>query len=205
MKFIYFSLRMILFLMIVLTSNSAMADGLDLAYFTWVDPPHGTITEVVGFMILLMFINYILNFAVIGVPAVKFGPTPVRSVSIGMIWLTMIGQIADRLGAILADVVGFPWHSIYASFAGHFLSCGITVGALALYFLRRRWLVPVKPAWIIAGIAAVITNPSWIIFWRDIQRSFPGCAPFADPYYNDPINFPWWCHSLFYHIYDMLL
>jgi hypothetical protein len=41
----------------------------------------------------------------------------------------------------------------------NFLFSGVAVGALALYFLRRRWLIPARQAWMIAGICGSPDEP----------------------------------------------
>jgi hypothetical protein len=79
--------------------------------------------------------------------------------------------VADRLGAMLAVMAMVP---LDLEFGGlvfswlllglNFLFSGVAVGALALYFLRRPWLIPARQAWMIAGIAAVLTNPAWAIY-----------------------------------------
>jgi hypothetical protein len=158
----------------------AYADGLDLAYFTRIEGEHSTM-GIIGLMILLMIANYALNFLVIGLPALKAGPTTIRSVSFGLVLLTLLGQVADRLGAILAFIVVLPgilnppltnpWAFLGPlAFLGpwsllclNFLFSGIAVGGLAFYFLRRWWHVASRPAWIIAVGAAILTNPTWVL------------------------------------------
>jgi hypothetical protein len=59
-------------------------------------------------VILWMLVNYALNFVVIGLPAVKIGPAAIRTVASGMVLLTLLGQVADRLGAMLAVMAMVP-------------------------------------------------------------------------------------------------
>jgi hypothetical protein len=88
-----------------------------------------------------------------------------------MVLLSLLGQVADRLGAMLAVMAMVPLDLEFGGlvfswlFLGlNFLFSGVAVGALALYFLRRPWLIPARQAWMIAGIAAVLTNPAWAIY-----------------------------------------
>ena len=140
---------------IVLLATPAYADGIDIgAIFTGVDSklPAGEMTRLIC---LLMLLNYALNFAVIGIPAVRVGPTSVWWTSLDLIWLTLLAQIADRAGSLLALAAAFVT-SIPLSFligggeAGlavfawlillfSLFFCGYFVWVLAFHFLRKRW------------------------------------------------------------------
>jgi hypothetical protein len=136
-------------------ATPAYADGIDIgAIFTGVDSklPAGEMTRLIC---LLMLLNYALNFAVIGIPAVRVGPTSVWWTSLDLIWLTLLAQIADRAGSLLALAAAFVT-SIPLSFligggeAGlavfawlillfSLFFCGYFVWVLAFHFLRKRW------------------------------------------------------------------
>jgi len=47
-----------------------------------------------------------------------------------------------------------------------FLFSGCAVGLLALGFLRWWWRVPRKAAWWVSGLAAVVTNPAWVMLLK---------------------------------------
>jgi hypothetical protein len=115
-----------------------------------------------------MVANYALNFLVIGIPVLKVHSVPVRSVATDLIVLTVLGQLADRLGAILALIVLLPYTASISFFwpllALNFLFSGIAVGALALYFLLGEWHVRSRAAWAIAVAAAIFTNPAWVLW-----------------------------------------
>lgn len=155
----------------LLVSPPAFADGIDVVpYLARVG--HGrSVIGIIGLVSLWMLMNYALNLVVIGGPAVKLGPATVRSVATGMVLLTLLGQVADRLGAIVAVIAMVP---LPIEFGGmvfvslllglNFLFSDVAVGFLALYFLRRRWHVLPRPAWAIAGVAAILTNPAWAIY-----------------------------------------
>jgi hypothetical protein len=122
-----------------------------------------------------MLANYVLNLIVIGLPAVKTGTASIRSVASGVVVLTVLAQMADRLGAMLAlpasmffykffgGQISLRWW-IWPLVIANFLFSGIAVGSLALYFLRRRWHVQLRSALMIAGAAAILTNPAWMLF-----------------------------------------
>jgi hypothetical protein len=163
---------------IVLFATPAYADGIDIGgIFMGVDSalPVG---EMIRLICLLMLLNYALNFAVIGVPAVRVGPTSVGRTSLDLIWLTLLAQIADRAGSLLA-LLAAALTSIPLSFAigaglaalfclfllFSLLFCGYFVWVLAFYFLRKRWQVSDRAARRIAGAAAILTNPVWVMFF----------------------------------------
>jgi hypothetical protein len=169
-------------LCLVVSSGSARADGLDSAYFlrfwTW----NHSWAFVWTVLTVLMIVNYLLNFIVIGLPAIIWSEAPRRSVAVGLIFLTLLGQIADRIGSVvglflasgLAAAIGplfpsaprgldSPLFGYSLMFSNVFCS-GLAVGGLALWFLRKRWAVSRSVSWKIAIAAAVLTNPAWVLF-----------------------------------------
>jgi hypothetical protein len=157
-----------------LCAPSANADGVDLVpYFTRVAGGGHSFHYIVAMMLVFMAGNYALNFTVIGLPAVRFGSVPAATVATGLLVLTLFGQLADRLGALLAAFFAQPVTFIFrlqgeAAWAVpllilNFLFSGLAVAALAFYFLRRRWFVQGRLPWIVAVAASLITNPAWVI------------------------------------------
>jgi hypothetical protein len=166
---------------IVLLATPAYADGIDIgAIFTGVDSelPVG---EMIRLICLLMLLNYALNFAVIGIPALRVGPTSFGRTSLDLIWLTLLAQIADRAGSLLA-LAAAVLTLIPLSFAIRatglatglavlnwlillfsLFFCGYFVWVLAFHFLRKRWQVSDRAARRIAGAAAILTNPVWVM------------------------------------------
>jgi hypothetical protein len=156
-----------------LVGHPSHADGIDLVrYFARVGGEHSlAITPLL--VVLLLLANYALNMLVIGLPAVKSGPAGMQSIAVDLVVLTLLGQVADRVGALAAGLGEGPLTNIlglqgegawlWPLLALNFVFSGIAVGALALYFLRRRWQVRRRSAWWIAGIAAILTNPAWVI------------------------------------------
>jgi hypothetical protein len=118
-------------------------------------------------------VSYALNILVVGIPAVRVGPPRWRVVLGGLAVLTILAQVADRicsiLAGLLAPAVAHWFHFgreddlLAAQIAMNFALSGVVVGTLAIYFLRRRWSVARRPAWIIAIAAALVTNPAWAI------------------------------------------
>ena len=152
----------------------AQADGVDIVpYLTrvgWAQSTLGIIASVLG----LMVINYVLNLVVIGWPAIHFGHIDIGRVTRGLVALTLLGQVADRLGALLASPITVltlvvthhtegegVWFLPLLAF--NFVLSGIAILMLVLYFLRRRWHVARGLSWSIGLAAAVLTNPAWAI------------------------------------------
>jgi hypothetical protein len=150
-----------------------MADGLDVvAYLTRV-PPVGSKPGTIGIVAAMMVVNYALNFLVIGLPAIRVAFVRLHLVCTGLVVLTLLGQLADRVGALaavllaqpVADLLGLTGEGAWAwpLLGLNFLFSGVAVGVLAFYFLRRRWKVAGRASWVVAGAAAVFTNPAWAI------------------------------------------
>jgi hypothetical protein len=167
---------------VVFTLNpSVRADGLDSSYFVRFDSLDHSWAYFWAVLTLIMIVNYVLNFAVIGMPAILRASAHAKSVTLGLIILTILGQLADRIGAFAAVFISFPIalffsaffpsqsHGLdspvfgYSLFAANLICSGIAVGVLALWFLRKRWSVPRALAWKIALAAAVLTNPAWVL------------------------------------------
>jgi len=157
-----------------LFSVSARADGIDLVpYFTRVAGDGHSFSYIATAMFCIMVANYALNFAVIGLPAIRFGSVVAAKAASGLVALTLFGQIADRVGALLAGVLVGPVTALFRLHGEgawlvpllilNFLFSGFTVVALAFYFLRRRWHIEGRLPWIVAIVAGLITNPAWII------------------------------------------
>jgi hypothetical protein len=162
----------------------AHADGLDPKYFVRFDSLDHSWTYFGVVLSLIMIANYVLNFAVIGLPAMCWASVHAKTVALGLVILTILGQIADRIGSIVGLFVAMPIAAIaspfvssarrglvdgvlgYSIVAGNLICSGIAVGGLALWFLRRRWSVSKSLSWKIALAAAVLTNPAWILFFR---------------------------------------
>jgi hypothetical protein len=168
-------------LCVVAFNPSVYADGLNSSYFVRFDSLDHSWAYFWAVLALIMVVNYALNFAVIGMPAILRASAHAKSVALGLIILTLLGQLADRIGAFAAVFVSFPISAFlstlfpshshgldspvfaYSLFAANLICSGIAVGALALWFLRKRWSVARALAWKIALAAAVLANPAWVL------------------------------------------
>jgi hypothetical protein len=152
--------------------GTARADVGDLGYwltlyFGRVNDPAST-TELIAMIAGIMLVNYVCNFLVIGLPASRLGSAGIRLIAIGLVWFTLLGQVADRLGAVVAfwsdNLIFNPGlASAGRLLALNFLFSGIAIGLLAVYFLRRRWDVAKGATWWITAAAVVFTNPAWAL------------------------------------------
>lgn len=163
----------------LVTPPTASADGFDVVWLMtrvggWSIHPVLSATIVVG----LMLINYLLNLVVIGMPSAQALHVKVGAFSKDIAVYTLLAQLADRACA----VGGFALSFLIIALAGpegeqglkvgflvgvalNFVFSSVSVGLLALWYLRRRWGVE-GPATAIALRAAVITNPAWaMILW----------------------------------------
>jgi hypothetical protein len=92
----------------------AHADGLDSGYFVRFDSDDHSWTYFWTVLAIIMLANYILNFIVIGLPAVSLASSRIKAVSVGLIVLTVLGQVADRLGAFAAIFVAMPFMALFS-------------------------------------------------------------------------------------------
>jgi hypothetical protein len=156
--------------------GSARADGLELSYFVRFGTYDHSWKYFVTVITIIMITNYALNFAVIGLPAILRGLADAKGVALGLVILTILGQVADRIEAFAAFLVAIPISpfisalfpppfglDVYSLFAANLICSGVAVGALALWFLRKRWFVSKALSWKIAIAAALLTNPAWIL------------------------------------------
>ena len=159
----------------VLTSSAlwpclALADGIDLvAYFS--RTPYENVAVAIPVVVLLMLVNYGLNFLVIGLPARRLGSLPFQQVTRSLIWLTLLGQVADRIGAIVAGFLAGPVAGILGVKGEgawvvplvtlNFVFSGMSVGVLAFVFTRRFWGLRLKYCLWISTAAGIMTNPAW--------------------------------------------
>jgi hypothetical protein len=156
---------------------SIYADGVDLAPYLMRFNTYGfSVWSIIAIAIALMVANYIANLIVIGLPSIIWCQVNKKQVIVGLAFLTLLGQFADRLGAILA---GFAtalvnivisneryWPEVLTSF--NFIFSGLFVGLLAWYYIRIRWHALNRKAIAISLSAAIITNPAYLLL---IMRS----------------------------------
>ncbi len=159
----------------VLTASETRADGIDLYYVLTRVAPIGPWWSLLLLVPLVMLVNYGLNLLVVGWPVIRARQWPVRTVARPLVGFTIIGQLADRLGFILAGVCA----GILSEGRGEgawfipmivlsFVFTGVFVAGLAFYYVHRRWQVALARAAAIAAAAAILTNPAWVMvqLWR---------------------------------------
>ncbi len=157
-------------LLIAVAFASSLSGGVDISYLTRVQGSK-TVLHIVSGVVFFVVANYLLNLLVVGLPASRLGPTALPSVAIGLVWLTILGQVFDRISAVLAGFGAAPlaravgasgdgawWLSLLAL---NWVLSGLGVVALAFLFLRRRWGVTKRASWVLALTAGVFTNPAW--------------------------------------------
>jgi hypothetical protein len=162
----------VLVLIFTLLTTAVKGDGLDLDFFTKVDSLSHSDRYIWTVVIGLMVINYVLNFIVIGLPVVQKRLASRTKVTLGLIGLTLLGQIADKIGGLLATIVALALQShtmerdLSASTASaivllsNFVFSGIAVALLVLALLKL-WSVLPPLSYRIAIAAGIITNPAW--------------------------------------------
>jgi hypothetical protein len=150
-------LRVVAFAAVVLLPAAARADAVDIVWF-FTRVPAWDLHPITGCLILaaLMAVNYLLNFLVIGLPAVKLG-TPRPRVARDLIGFTLLGQVADRLGMVLSALILYVSTPASESelgllflttVAASFLLSGVFVGLLARHYLTPPgpWPPPTSTA-----------------------------------------------------------
>jgi hypothetical protein len=92
---------------------------------------------------------------------------------IGLVVVTLLGQVADRLGAVVAAIAACPIARLLMLgaegwalrwFVGNIIYSGIAIAFLVWFFVRKRWLESKRAAYILAIVAAFLTNPAIALF-----------------------------------------
>lgn len=128
---------------------------------------------VVLLTLLLMFINYVWNLIVIGLPAVYLCSAPYKIVVSDLAILTFLGQVGNVICMVPAMVIsaiffnatlGFNASGSYTSFLiSNFLFSSIAFGLVAFLFLRNSWGASVRKSHVIAIFAGFLCNPVWFL------------------------------------------
>jgi hypothetical protein len=161
-----------------LISFDARADGIDIAWFlTRVGGWQRSPGRAVILVFVLAAVDYALNWIVIGLSAKKMG-APFRRVSSDLVGLTVLGQVADRLGMVLCSfgaigltlllerahlVKGDLGLLVLVTVLFDFVISGTFVYFLVRYYVCRRWTRTRKAGVIIGLLAAIFTNPAWAV------------------------------------------
>ena len=141
---------------VLVIPSVAMADGIDVTWLLtrvggWNRKPLLAFALCIG----PMFFNYLLNVAVIGVPAAKAGERGRLSFCGDLVWYTLLAQIVDRVGCILGVIIAAALATVFGAnferqilwgFLGgyglNFLFSGLGVAILSGLLMRKRWSIP---------------------------------------------------------------
>jgi hypothetical protein len=153
----------------ILATKPAYADGIDItSYFARVNT-FKPLPVVIILVVALLLLDYGVNLLFIGLLARKYGQSSWLSILGHMITLTLLGQIADRVGAgaslFLADLTAYlSQPQSLQEYVGplglyNLVLSGFAIAALSSYFLKAKWNVTGRARWGISLIAGVFTNP----------------------------------------------
>lgn len=157
------------------------ADGIDITAFVMHYTPGDAVPVILGKILLLMGINYALNYAVIALPATLWLKVDERKMPLEIGKITLWGQVTDRLGILLAVLLLFPVAfvvrelslpeaAVIMVFLTFFWS-GLGFYLVCCRYLVRRWGVTAGPGKLISLVAAIVCNPVWLLlatgyFWN---------------------------------------
>jgi hypothetical protein len=180
---------------ILVGGSTARADGLDVTtYLSRVPGWHRAPLQALFLLCVLMALNYLLNLLVLGVPAIKMG-AKAGSVALGLVTFTLLGQVADRIGAVVGPLVGgaIVWalhvggrkslgYGFSIGFFLNFILSGVVIGLLAQWYLRRRWALEGHRVAVLSVITGVLTNPLWGVW------AIRALAGIVDPANRPPLS-----------------
>jgi len=161
-----------LLVLLGVSSSPALADGIDLVPYLTRVGGHKSALMVAALITVVMIFNYLLNLLVIALPSRKASPHTFRKLVYETIGITLIGQIADRVGAFLAilsvdlliqffNLHGEKW--ALPLILINFFFPAVVIFFVVFFFTSHRWLVPRAIAITISIVAAFVTNPSWAL------------------------------------------
>jgi hypothetical protein len=154
-------------------SRSAFADAFDIpAYLARFNTWNHSTAGICGLVLGLAAIDYLWNLLVIGLPCMRICAIRRKRLLLDVGLLTLLGQVADRLGAVIALtlVTARPiadllvrrnawglWHWVLL---GNLACSGAAIGLLVWLFVRKKWGGTRRAALIMATVAAIVTNPA---------------------------------------------
>ncbi|MGO9094808.1 MAG: hypothetical protein ACLQGV_06250 [Bryobacteraceae bacterium] len=150
-------------------SRSAFADVIDeVGYLTRVNARGHSVEEVCGLVLALAAINYVWNLLVIGLPCLRLCAVGRKRLLLDVGLITVLGQAADRLGAVisyalarlLASLLSFSLDGfVLLVVLANFVCSGAAIGCLVWFFVRKKWGGSSRAALVMAIVAAIATNP----------------------------------------------
>jgi hypothetical protein len=145
--------------------GAARADGIDIAQWLLQLPQGDGPGATIALLVLLLAIDYGLNFLVIGWPMKAWSGLPLGKVAKELVWYTLCAQLADRVGALLAIPAAialapmFDTHGFVAPLLLASVLVAIGIGFVVLAFARRRWGLSRGRAWTLSVAGAILTHP----------------------------------------------
>jgi hypothetical protein len=150
-------------------ASTCRADGLDIVGWVVRLPPGSNAFVVLAAIAAILALDYALNYLVIGWAASKWSTVGRRRVMRDLVLLTLFGQVADRVGAILGLILGavtdplYPHHSEASYFVpllvGNFVCTAVLITGLVAWFARAKWSLSWKRVAWLALPAGILTNP----------------------------------------------
>lgn len=161
----------ILFSQVTLCAKG-FADGVDIVSMLTLMPSGKSVLITVVWIGMALLLNYALNFLIIGFPLILKFKISFSSAGVGLIYLTLLGQIADRIGLFLGVVglVATCWQCSskilqVTSLMLYYGLASLPIALLSLGFLRGRWKINWLPSVVISLVAGVLTNPNWFLYF----------------------------------------
>jgi hypothetical protein len=159
-------------LAVALLPAVARADALDVGGFVLRYRGDNAFPVILLKCAGLLVLNYAANLVVIGLPAILWQRRAKGTVAKDLIWLTLLGQVADRIGAVAALVVvlccgGVPLsleEAAIAAVIATFVVSAVAVYLLTFHFAHRRWKIEKRPGSYISTATAILCNPAWSLF-----------------------------------------
>lgn len=162
----------LLILAVALLPAVARADAFDIGGFVLRYRGDNAFPVILLKCAGLLALNYAANLIVVGLPAVLWQRRGKGTVARDLIWLTLLGQVADRVGAVAALVVVFCCEGVLrsleeaaiAAVIATFVASAVAVYLLTFHFAHRRWKIEKRPASYISTATAILCNPAWSLF-----------------------------------------
>jgi hypothetical protein len=179
----------LLLILAACASGSAFADGFDVAsYLARVNTYNHSTGAICGLILALAAIDYVWNLLIIGLPSMSICAVGPKKIILDLVTLTILGQVADRLGAVIAFILLGPIPFTLAEripftlaeripflyvdlgvydirlVLSNFVCSGIAIALLVWFFVRKRWGGSTRSALVMAIVAAIATNPMISMF-----------------------------------------
>jgi hypothetical protein len=145
-------------------------------------PRGSNVFVVLVAIVAMLLVDFALNGLVVGWAAKRWSGLDKRTLIADLIRLTLLGQVADRAGAVLGLILGaltdplYPHHGEASYFVpflvANFVCTSIFIFGLVGWFARARWKLSWKRTCVLGTLAAIFTNPIWalvLVDWLQAQ------------------------------------